>query len=42
MVKTDIGNLLRNVAKVEVEGSNPFARSKNPQTIFSIVFQFLL
>ena len=29
MVKTRISNPSHNVAKVEVEGSNPFARSKN-------------
>jgi hypothetical protein len=29
MVKTGISNPSCNVAKVEVEGSNPFARSKN-------------
>ena len=40
-VKGPSSGVERNLAKVEVEGSNPFARSKNPINAVFCILSFL-
>ena len=40
MMKNKGSLVLRNLAKVEVEGSNPFARSKNPTNLLFCLLSF--